>query len=55
MGGASYARAMDNVFAFGPVFPGRESTEHRKDEHLSVAELILITQIYAEAIKELAT
>lgn len=55
MGGASYARAMDNVFAFGPVFPGRESTEHRKDEHLSVEDLILITQIYAEAIKELAT
>ena len=30
MGGGTYARSMDNIVAFGPVFPGRDCTEHKK-------------------------
>ena len=52
MGGGTYARAMDNIVAFGPLFPGREATEHGKDEYILLEDLLKITNIYAEAIKE---
>ena len=55
MGGGTYARAMNNIVAFGPLFPGREAMEHRKDEFILLDDLIKIAEIYAEAIKELAT
>ena len=54
MGGGTYARAMDNIVAFGPLFPGREAVEHKKDEYLLIEDLLKISEIYAEAIKELA-
>ena len=55
MGGGTYARAMDNIVAYGPLFPGREATEHQKDEFILLDDLFKISDIYAEAIKELAT
>lgn len=55
MGGGTYARAMENIVAFGPLFPGREAMEHRKDEFIHLEDLFKIVDIYAEAIKELAT
>lgn len=53
MGGGTYARAMKNVVAFGPRFPGREVTEHQKNEYISVEDFIKSAEIYAEAIQEL--
>lgn len=29
-GGGTYARAMDNAVAFGPMFPGQEDVVHQK-------------------------
>lgn len=55
MGGGTYARAMDRIAAFGPLFPGREAMEHRKDEFILLSDLMKITEIYTEAIRELAT
>lgn len=55
MGGGTYARAMDNIVAFGPLFPGREAAEHRKDEFIILEDLLKIKEIYAEAIKALTT
>ncbi len=54
MGGGTYARAMANVVAFGPLFPGREATEHMKNEYILVEDLIKIKSIYKKAIKRLA-
>lgn len=54
MGGGTYARAMDNVVAFGPVFPGRELTEHKADEWIYVEDLEKARQIYRLAIEKLA-
>ena len=51
MGGCTYARAMENIVAFGPVFPGRELTEHTKNEHIYVEDLFKIKSIYKKAIK----
>ncbi len=54
MGGGTYARAMDNIVAFGPVFPGRECTEHTKNEWIYVEDLEKSRAIYALAIEKLA-
>lgn len=54
MGGATYARTMENIVAFGPLFPGREDTVHQKDEYIFLEDLRSITEIYAKAIKKLA-
>lgn len=54
IGGGTYARALDNAVAFGPLFPGQEELAHQKDEYIGIDELILNTKIYAAAIMELA-
>jgi succinyl-diaminopimelate desuccinylase len=53
-GGNTYAGLMDCCVAFGPVFPGKEDTAHRKDENVEIDDLIQATAIYARAIYELA-
>lgn len=54
MGGGTYARAMDNVVAFGPVFPGRECTEHKPNECIHLEDLEKAKNIYKLAIEKLA-
>ncbi|MDF2891777.1 MAG: pepV [Clostridia bacterium] len=54
IGGATYARAMKNVIAFGPVFPGEIELAHKSDEYITLENLFKITKIYAEALVELA-
>lgn len=54
IGGGTYARALDNAVAFGPLFPGQEELAHQKDEYIGIDDLILNTKIYAAAIIELA-
>lgn len=53
IGGGTYARAIKNAVAFGPLFPGREETAHQKNEYIEVEDLIKSAKIYAEAIYEL--
>lgn len=53
IGGGTYARAIKNAVAFGPLFPGREELAHQKDECIEIDDLIKSTIIYAEAIYEL--
>ena len=54
IGGGTYARAMDNAVAFGPVFPGQKEVAHQKNEFISIEHLMKITKIYAHALYELA-
>lgn len=54
IGGGTYARAMSNAVAFGPMFPGQEDVAHQKDEYISIEHLMKITKIYAQALYELA-
>jgi len=53
IGGGTYARAMDNIVAFGSLFPGRPILAHQKDEFLYIEDLIKMTKIYAPAIQAL--
>ena len=54
IGGGTYARAMDNIVAFGARFPGEPELEHQRNERISADNLVKLTKIYAEAIYELA-
>ncbi|WP_420833042.1 dipeptidase PepV [Shimazuella soli] len=52
--GATYARALKNCVAYGPIFPGKVETAHQTDEYIEVDDLIRAIGIYAQAIYELA-
>jgi len=54
IGGGTYAKAMDNVVAFGPIFKGEPMVEHKPDEYIKIDSLIKNVQIMAAAIRELA-
>jgi len=54
IGGGTYARAMKNAVAFGPMFPGDPDVAHQLDEYIDIDKLILVTKMYAKAIYELA-
>lgn len=54
IGGGTYARAMENIVAFGARFPNEPELGHQKNEKISVDNLMKLTRIYAEAIYELA-
>lgn len=54
IGGTTYAKAMENAVAFGPMFPGMEDLAHQKDEHISIDHLMDLLEIYVNAIYELA-
>ena len=54
IGGGTFARATDNVVAFGPHFMDKPSYIHQKDEFIDIDDLIIATIIYTESLYELA-
>lgn len=54
IGGGTYAKAMENIVAFGPVFPDQENVIHQKNEYISVSHLMKNTRILAKAMYQLA-
>ena len=53
-GVGTYARAADNLVAFGALFPGDEDRMHQKEERLSLERFMQMTAIYADAIYRLS-
>lgn len=53
IGGGTYAKAFDNVLAFGALFPGEEDRMHMENERISLASLEKMSKIYASAIYRL--
>ena len=54
IGGGTYAKEMPNTVAFGPIFPGKPDLCHQSNEYIEIEELMKMTKIYANAIKELS-
>lgn len=54
IGGGTYAKAVRNIVAFGPVFPGQENVIHQKDEFISIEHLMKNIEIMAHAMYRLA-
>ena len=50
IGGGTYAKAMPNMVAFGPNFPGRENREHMEDEYILVEDFLKLEEIYERAL-----
>ena len=53
IGGGTYARALKHGVAFGPEFPGVESTIHMPDERTPISTYMNVFKIYREAIRRL--
>lgn len=54
IGGGTYAKAIPNILAFGPLFPGDEVTEHCPNEYITVERLMQNAKMIANAMVELA-
>lgn len=54
IGGGTYAKAMPNIVAFGPIFPGQPDLDHQPNEFMSVEDLAANARMYAQAIYALA-
>ncbi|RXJ88102.1 dipeptidase PepV [Arcobacter sp. CECT 8985] len=52
-GGGTYARAIDNAVAFGPLFPGQVNLAHKADECIKIDDLLKNSKIMALAIYNL--
>ena len=50
IGGATYARAFENCVSFGANLPGQKDMCHQVDEFISIDNLYIATEIYADAI-----
>ena len=54
IGGGTYAKALPQGVAFGPVFPGEPEGIHCADEYISIDNLLITTKVYAQAILNIA-
>lgn len=48
--GATYARVMPNIVAFGPSFPGQKGIAHKQDEWMKLTDLLTMMEIYMRSI-----
>lgn len=55
IGGGTYARAMDNIVAFGPCIPGQEMTEHQDNEYIYEKDLVLMRTLIKKVLIETCT
>lgn len=55
IGGATYAKALPNVLAFGPLFVDDENREHKPDEYVEIDWLMKNAVMIAEAMYILGT
>ena len=51
IGGGTYARAVDNAVAFGPLFPDEEEVAHQANEYVRKESFFKSFKIYTRAIK----
>ncbi len=54
IGGGTYARALKCGCAFGPEMPGEENTIHQANEYVTFDTLRFMSDVYYQAIKEIA-
>lgn len=54
IGGGTYARAAENLVAFGCVFPGDKDVNHKKNEYIEIDKMLLMSKIFADAIFSLS-
>lgn len=53
--GATYARSMPNIIAFGPSFPGQKGIAHKEDEWMDEKDIMMNMAIYMNALVALSS
>ncbi|MGR3741998.1 dipeptidase PepV [Companilactobacillus sp. DQM5] len=53
IGGGTYGRMLERGVAFGGLLPGRENVMHQANEYMIIDDLVLLIEIYADAIYRL--
>lgn len=53
IGGATYARLLEEGVAFGALFPDANDTMHQVNEEMTIDDILKTTAIYAQALSEL--
>ena len=53
--GVTYARALPNIIAFGPSFPGQKGIAHKGDEWLQFSDWQMMMQIYYDSLLVVGT
>ena len=53
LGGGTYARAFDNVVAFGALLPDDDENAHQSNETFKVSTLLTATEVYVKALEKL--
>ena len=53
IGGATYARALPNAVAFGPLFPYEEELAHEANEFLRIESFRKMTEIFVKGLYKL--
>lgn len=53
IGGATYARAMPNIVAFGPMLPGAEGSAHQANEYIKIDDIKVAMEVYMNAFEML--
>lgn len=51
--GGSYAKAMENVVSWAPLFPGEEDTCHEPNEYIDLANMLMSSKIFAQSIEKI--
>lgn len=54
-GGATFARSMENIIAFGALLPGSLQTEHQVNERLILKDIKIGIEVYMRAFELLVT
>lgn len=54
-GGATFARSMENIVAYGALMPGRQQTEHQANEMVIIEDLKTAQEVYFRAFELLVT
>jgi succinyl-diaminopimelate desuccinylase len=53
MRGGTYAKMINNILAFGALFPWEDDTMHQANEKISVDSMMKMARIYARALENL--
>jgi succinyl-diaminopimelate desuccinylase len=54
IGGSTFAKSMENIVAYGPIFLEKENTAHEPNENMKIENLIKCSKIHGNALYKLS-
>jgi len=53
LGGGTYARAFNNVVAFGAMLPDDDENAHQKNESFKISSMLIATEVFVNALEKM--